>query len=134
MILLDTNVLSELARPRPEPRVIAWIERQPALAVSAVTLEELAFGIARAPASKRPKLAAWLGALLGADLDIFDVTREVAFVAGDLRGRRAAKGRRVAQADMLIAATAAVRRVPLATRNTRDFAGCGVTLIDPFSG
>ncbi len=58
----------------------------------------------------------------------------MARAAGELRAAREATGRRVAQADMLIAATAVIHGFTLATRNTRDVAGCGVALIDPFAG
>jgi len=57
---------------------------------------------------------------------------EVALAAGRLRARRETKGRPVAQADMLIAASALVRGITLVTRNVSDFEGCGIALLDPF--
>jgi len=57
---------------------------------------------------------------------------QAARASGELRATREARGRRVAQADMLIAAIALTHGLTLATRNTRDFEGCGVAVIDPF--
>jgi len=132
MYLVDTNVLSELARPRPAAAVVEWLEHEDAIAISVITLEELAYGIARAPASRGSKLAAWLEAMLQAIDRVLDVTPAVARAAGELRAAREAAGRRVAQADMLICATALVNGLSLATRNVGDFDGCGVIVVDPF--
>ena len=129
MYLVDTNVLSELPRPRPEPRVVRWLEAQDAIVISVVSVEELVFGVARAPSARRTKLNRWLDSLLDAAAQVLDVTPRVARAAGELRAAREAAGRRVAQADMLIAATALVHGLTLATRNTRDFGGCGVAVL-----
>ncbi len=131
MYLVDTNVLSELPRPRPEPAVLRWLQQQRAIVVSAVSVEELAFGVARAPAGRRPKLTRWLDGLLES-AEIVDVSMTIARAAGELRAARESAGRRVAQADMLIAATALVRGLTLATRNVPDFEGSGVALLNPF--
>jgi predicted nucleic acid-binding protein len=64
---------------------------------------------------------------------VLDVTPAVARASGELRAVREAQGRRVAMADMLIAATALTHGLTLVTRNLRDFEGCGVTLVDPFA-
>ncbi len=131
-MLVDTNVLSELPRPRPNAKVVAWFAGQEAIHVSVVTLEELAFGIARAPPASRSRLVRWLDAFLGARPIVLDVTAAIARASGELRATREAKGRRVAQADMLIAATALTHGLTLVTRNGRDFEGCGVAVVDPF--
>lgn len=132
MYLVDTNVLSELPRPRPSARVLRWLHLQSTVAISVVSVEELTFGVARAPSLQQVKVLAWRDRLLeGARL--LDVTPEIARSAGELRAAREARGRRVAQADMLIAATAIIHGLTLATRNTRDFDACGVTLLDPFA-
>lgn len=131
-MLVDTNVLSELPRPRPHPKVLRWLESLERIHISVVTLEELAFGVARAPAGARSRLAQWLDLLLESKPVLLDVTAAVARASGELRAARQAHGRRVAQADMLIAATALTHGLTLATRNTRDFEACGVTVIDPF--
>jgi toxin FitB len=132
--LLDTNVISELPRRRPSANVLAWVRELERIAVSAVTLEELIFGVERAPASQRVKLRQWFDRSLELPPVVLPVDDRVALRAGSLRAGRANLGRAVAQADMLIAATASVSGLVLATRNVRDFEGCGVTLFDPFRG
>lgn len=134
-MLIDTNVLSELARPRPNQAVVTWLAAQRRIHLSVVTLEELTFGVARATPStgaSATRLSKWLDALLAARPIVLDVTSTVSRASGELRAAREARGRRVAMADMLIAATALTHGLTLATRNVRDFEGCGVTLFDPF--
>ena len=130
MHLVDTNVLSELARPRPSAAVLAWMERETSVAVSVITVEELAFGVSRAPANRRLKLARWLESMVSI-VEVLDVTAPIARAAGELRATRESAGRPVAQADMLICATALVHGLTLATRNVDDFEGCGVVVVDP---
>ena len=132
-MLVDTNVLSELPRSRPNPNVLAWFAAQETIHLSAVTLEELTFGVARSAPASRPKLGRWLEALLESRPIILEVNSAVARASGELRAERESRGRRVAQADMLIAATALIHGLTLATRNTRDFDGCGVLLVNPFA-
>ena len=131
MYLLDTNVLSELARPRPNLKTLAWVEALESIAISAITVEEIAFGIARAQPARRVKLAVWFDKIFES-VDVHDVTQAIARASAELRAARAVAGRPVAQADMLIAATALIHGLTLATRNVGDFADCGVTLFDPF--
>jgi predicted nucleic acid-binding protein len=131
-MLVDTNVLSELPRPRPSAEVVAWFAAQETIHLSVVTLEELAFGIARALPAARSRLVRWLAALLDARPIVLDVTNSIARASGELRAARQARGRRVAQADMLIAATALIHGLTLVTRNERDFDGCGVAIVNPF--
>lgn len=130
--LVDTNVLSELPRPRPNANVLRWLEGQGGLMLSVVTIEELAFGVARTRPAMRRRLGRWLEELIAAADHTFDVTPAIARASGELRAAREGAGRRVAHADMLIAATALVHGLPLATRNTRDFQGCGIVLVNPF--
>lgn len=133
MYLVDTNVLSELTRPRPNRHAVEWLQRQTAIVVSVITIEELAFGVARAPAARRRVLQRWLEEVSGSAALRLDVTEPIARAAADLRAAREAAGRRVTQADMLIAATALLHGLGLATRNARDFAGCGIHVVDPFA-
>lgn len=129
--LADTNVVSELVRPRPHAKVVRWFAEQEGFLLSAISVEEIAFGTHRAPSARRAKLEAWLDGLV-ATYEVVPVTSEIARLAGGLRATREAKGRRVTSADMLIAASARRHRLTLVTRNVNDFAGCGVELVNPF--
>ena len=131
--VVDTNVISELARPTPNRGVLQWFGTQSTIAMSAISIEELAYGIARARVSERRRLTPWFEALLAIPAEVLAVDERVARVAGELRAARERAGRTVAQADMLIAATALVAGRTLVTRNTRDFEGCGVAIFDPFA-
>ena len=131
--LVDTNVLSETVRARPNPGVLRWLAAHPSFAISAITLEELAFGIERQSGRRRATLYEWLDRLCAEPAPtIVAVDAEIGLAAGRLRARRERKGRPVAQADMLIGATALTRGLTLVTRNTADFEDCGIALIDPF--
>jgi predicted nucleic acid-binding protein len=133
-VLVDTNVLSETVRARPNPGVLRWLAAHPSFAISAITLEELAFGIERLAGKRRAQMYEWLERLRSDPPPLLvPVDAEVALVAGRLRARRERKGRPVAQADMLIAASALIRGLTLVTRNVADFEGCGIALIDPFA-
>lgn len=129
-ILVDTNVLSELARPRPNPRVVDWAGGLSTVILSMVTVEEVFFGLSAKP---NPRIERWFEEFLDSDCKILEVTTPIARHAGVLRGQLAKRGRPRPQADMLIAATAALHGLTLATRNERDFKSCGVTVVNPFA-
>jgi predicted nucleic acid-binding protein len=128
--LCDTNVLSELVRREPDAGVLAWAAGRSGIAISVITVEEIACGLAARP---NPRVEAALGALLLEQCTVLDVTEAVAARAGRLRGELRRRGVARTQADMLIAATALEHRMPLVTRNVRDFEGLGVALLNPFS-
>lgn len=130
MDLLDRNVLSELSRPRPSSRVLAWIGDQTKIAISVVTIEEIHFGLSARP---NPRVLSLFAAFVNEHCIVLPVTEEIARLAGEMRGRLRSRGAQRSQTDMLIAATARVHEMRLATRNVRDFAGCGITVVDPFS-
>ena len=136
MIVLDTNVLSEEMKPVPEPSVHDWLSRQNPLELftTAVTEAEIIFGVATLPDGKRKRAldaAAQriLGLLAGRILP-FDsaAAREFAQIVAD---RRRA-GRPIEDFDAQIAAVTRSRGMTLATRDVQDFAGTGVTLVDPW--
>lgn len=129
MYLCDTNVLSELAKSRPNPGVVSWLDSVGKLNLSVITVEELYFGLSWRP---NPRIAAWLDTLL-ADCNILPVTTQIAREAGELRGSLQALGKPRTQSDLLIAATARHHAYVLATRNVRDFTDCGVSVLDPFA-
>jgi predicted nucleic acid-binding protein len=132
MYLIDTNVVSELPRRRPHPAALAWLASQTTLTMSAVTVEELCYGVARAGSEQRKRLAEWLDRLLAIPPEILPVDERVARAAGSLRAERASAGVIMAQADALVAGTARVTGRVLVTRNVRHFEGCGVALLNPF--
>ena len=127
--LVDTNVLSELARPRPHAGVVSWADALDGFAISVITLDEISFGLALKP---NVRVERWFAAFVETFCRVLDVTGPIARHAGILRGQLATRGRARTQADMLIAATAAQHGLTLATRNQKDFDGCGVALFDPF--
>ena len=137
MILLDTNVISEIMRPVPEPSVISWLSRQPRedLSLCAVTVAEIRYGILRLPAGKR-RNALWTAfdALL-ADTFLCEALPfhvETAEIFARLKAGRYSAGYNDATMDLMIAAIALTHNATLATRNTRDFEGFGVELVNPW--
>lgn len=137
MILVDTNVVSELMRPKPAPEVLAWFAGQdvPALFLSTISEAELRAGAAYLPAGRRrDSLVAAIDAMVAEDFAgrvlAFDsaAARSYAVIAAS---RRAA-GRPIAEADCQIAAIAHAHGAAVATRNVADFLGCSLTVIDPW--
>jgi predicted nucleic acid-binding protein len=129
-VLVDTNVISELMRPRPAQRVLAWAAKQERFSLSVVTVEELQFGLSAKPSAR---MDAWLERFVERHCEVLPVTYEIARRCGAMRAAHRLEGRPRTQADMLIAATAWEHRLPLATRNRADFHGCGIRIVDPFA-
>lgn len=136
MIAVDTNVLSELMRPEPEPRVIEWLRKNATLvALPTIAIGELRYGVARLPTGRRKtSLVEALDTLVdrfaGALIN-YDVL--AANACGDILAVAEAAGRPMSLADAQIAACARVARASLATRNVQDFATTGLVLINPWS-
>ena len=132
--LVDTNVVSELVRPKPAMSVVAFVERTSGLHLSVVSLHELAYGADRAPDSKRrAKLTAWLSGLRQSFSDrIVAVDAGIAERAGRIRAAADALGRPADPLDAVIAATALERNLKLATRNVDDFRHLGPDLVNPW--
>lgn len=135
MILLDTNVLSELTRPRPAPQVVAWLEEnEPLLALPTIALAELRYGIARLPAGRRQSslLQFWnmtRDRFLGR---IFSFDERAAQAYGDIVAAAERAGTPLNVADGLIAAIAIVHGMRIATRDTGDFEVAGAPLVNPW--
>ncbi|MBV9432638.1 MAG: type II toxin-antitoxin system VapC family toxin [Hyphomicrobiales bacterium] len=137
MILLDTNVLSELMRPAPEPTVVGWVEAQSStsLFISAVTEAELRFGLALLRDGKRrDRLAQAIEGLLAEDFGgrILPFDSPAAFAYARIASKRRAAGRPISQFDAQIASVAVSHNAILATRNLGDFEACGVQLVNPW--
>ena len=136
--LLDTNVVSEWTKPRPDPQVVAWLAAvdEDRLLLSVITLAELRNGVASLPPSRRrEQLDTWLsyelrdrfaGRLLPIDAAIADQW-------GSITAAAKAMGRTIHAMDALLAASAFVHELTLVTRDQSDFEGVGIALFCPWS-
>jgi predicted nucleic acid-binding protein len=132
--LVDANVLSEATKAAPSEAVVDWLRRhEHVVAVNAVVLGELEFGILLLPSGRRRKrLESWFLNVVEI-LPVLDMDRETARVWAALLARLRKKGRAMPLKDSLIAASALQHGLAVATRNSGDFAHCGVKLVDPFA-
>jgi predicted nucleic acid-binding protein len=138
VILLDTNVLSEMMRSRPAPVVISWLDAYPPEDVwtTSVSVFEVRFGLALMPDGRRRRdLADAFEALLETDLQgrVASVDVAAADAAATLAADRRRIGRSVDFRDTLIAGVAVARRAGVATRNVRHFQDIGISVIDPWA-
>ncbi|MDA3949659.1 MAG: PIN domain-containing protein [Spirochaeta sp.] len=127
--LLDTNIISEVMRKRPDEGVNDWFRTLERVSTSVICLEELIFGLRRRQAYAKE---AWLRRMLTDVGVVLPVTDSAAQWSGERRAMLEAQGTPVHQADALIAACAWEHSMVLATRNTRDFSGYGIALFNPF--
>lgn len=137
MIVLDTNVLSEILAPNPSPNVLAWLAAQPAAAVftTAVTEAEILYGLALLPDGRRRQaLEAAVRPIFSEDLAgrVLAFDREAAASYAAIAARRRALGRPISQFDAQIAAIAVSRGASIATRNVADFTETGATVVNPW--
>lgn len=137
MILLDTNVISELMRPKPEPRVLAWANclDPEAVAITAMNEAEILHGLARLPAGERQLQLQQSWEELVNELfrgRILPFTSEAAHWYAAVLRQRERLARPMATADAVIAATALTHGVALATRNVDDFKGIDLMVINPW--
>ena len=139
--LVDTCVLSELAKRRPNPNVVRWMERHRAdgqFFVSAVTIGEIMEGIESLPPEdkSRQKLAKWFKSGI---LDVYKDSivafdRDVALKWGEIKGRTNQMGKVRPDLDAQIAATALVHDMTVLTRNVADMEHTGARTVNPFNG
>jgi predicted nucleic acid-binding protein len=133
--LVDTNVLSELAKPKPEPLVVAWLRaHEPDLYLSTITIGELRRGIESLPAGKRKTaLQSWFTDLCKRmEGRILSFNTSTAHIWGQKMAAWDKKGTPVASLDSQIAATANRHNLTVVTRNVSDFKNTGVKLFNPF--
>ena len=133
--LIDTNVFSELAKPKPDPQVAAWLrENEPNLYVSTITIGELRRGVERLPDGvRKSKLRHWLisicecmkGRVLG-------FNTSTAHVWGQMKAQWDSAGVVVPTLDSQIAAIAKKHGLTVVTRNTSDYSRTGVKVMNPF--
>lgn len=136
MIVLDTNVVSELMRASPAAAVASWVRQQErgSLVTTAITIAEIRYGLVRLPAGRRTRqlretaeevLAAFPSQVLPFD-------QAAAVLYGDIAAARERIGRPIDAFDAQIAAISRAHRARLATRNTKDFDETGIRLVDPW--
>jgi predicted nucleic acid-binding protein len=137
MIVLDTNVISEVWKIEPNPGVLSWLDNQniETLFLTAITVAELRFGIAAMPKGKKRSnynirleqdvLAAFDGRVLS-----FDLASSNAY--GELIARARTRGKAISKADGYIAAIAAAKNLIVATRDTSPFKAAGLKVINPW--
>ena len=138
MIIIDTNVISELLRPTPEPAVEAWLGEQDGLSIylTAISEAELRYGVAIMTSGKRRDgLGIAIDRILRDDMAgrILPFDSAAARAYADIAASRRSAGKPISQADCQIAAIARAHNAPVATRNTPDFEGCGIDLINPWT-
>jgi toxin FitB len=138
MILVDTNVISELWKIAPDPAVMSWIDSQviETLCLSAITVAELRFGIALIPPGKRQSifqarleeevLPAFSGRVFA-----FDLNASQAYAS--LMARAKSAGQAISHADAYIAATATAHSLTVATRDVAPFKAAGVPVLNPWT-
>lgn len=134
--LLDTNVISEAMKPRPEPGVVSWLAAldEDQVYLSVVTLTELRYGVERlAMGARRKRLDAWLRLELPERFEgkILPVDSVIADACGRLVARSESLGRPIEPRDAFIAATAEVHRLTLVTRNAPDFQAVVKNVMNP---
>lgn len=137
MIVLDTNVLSETLKPLPNGAVVAWMASQPrsTLFTTTVVEAEILYGVELlADSARKTQLQAALKAIFSEDLSgqVIPFDRDCAEAYAAIAANRKRSGQPISQFDAMIAAAAASRGASLATRNQRDFADCGIRLINPW--
>jgi toxin FitB len=138
MIVLDTNVLSEILRPTPDDPVLAWLAGQPrsSLFTTTITEAELLYGVHLLPDSHRKAVLnravseVFLSDFAGHVLE-FDSDAAAAYA--EISASRKSMGRPISQFDASIAGIARSRGASVATRNVKDFCDCGVDVINPWA-
>ena len=137
MILLDTNVLSELMRPTPSAKVVGWIEARPRsrLGITAITQAEILYGIELLPKGRRKSgLLAAAQTMFLEDFRgrVFPFNSDAAHAFAKISAARHTQGKPISQLDAQIAAIVQTLGAELATRNVTDFEGCGIKLLNPW--
>ncbi|MEA4943534.1 MAG: type II toxin-antitoxin system VapC family toxin [Propionicimonas sp.] len=138
MIVLDTNVVSEILKPEPDPRVVAWLkELTDDVSITAITLAELLAGLRRLPDGRRKaELSAGVDRALRPYRDsraILAFDDDAANHYADVLILREKAGRPISMADAQIAAICRVHHAVCATRNMRDFQHTGVVVVNPWT-
>jgi len=137
VIVLDTNVVSESIRPVPNENVMRWlVEHASELAITAVTVAELSLSLELLPeGQRRTVLRHHLGMVLDNYRDrVLDFDWQAGWCYGEVVAQRRVIGRPITTEDGMIAAICLGQAMPLATRHVKNFAGLGLTLVNPWDG
>ncbi len=139
MIILDTNVLSELIRPKPDRVVVGWVSSRPSssLFTTTVTEAEILYSLYLMPPGKRHRdLEEAIRDMFTIDLAgrVLPFDEASAYAYADIAVSRRQAGQPITQFDAQIAAIARSRDASVATRNVSDFEGCGIDVINPWQG
>jgi toxin FitB len=132
--LIDTNIISELARKKPDSGVVKFLGETPRLLVSTMLFHELGYGVETAARDQKMRLTVFITAMrerFGAKA--IAVTLEIAETAGKLRAFEKKAGRVLTVSDSIMAATAMVKGANLVTRNVKDFAKLELRVVNPFT-
>jgi predicted nucleic acid-binding protein len=138
MIVLDTNVLSEVLRPSPDTSVLDWFAKQPraSLFTTTVTRGEILYGIRLLSDGKRRR-GLWDAAvkIFSDDLagQVLSFDNDAADMYAEIAASRRSVGKPISQFDAMIFAMARSRGASLATRNVKDFDDCGVEVVNPWA-
>ena len=132
MYLLDTNIISELTKPKPNSKVVEWIMKQDELCFSVVTYHEIRYGINRAKKEQKKKLETWWNEFLNFGPIFVPIDVEIANLSSVVRSKSESKGKQMSLADSLILATSIYKNKTLVTRNISDFENSGVSLLNLF--
>jgi hypothetical protein len=128
MILLDTNIISEMMKPAPDPKVVRWLDQQETteLFISTITIGEIAYGLT--------SLEKFFYHVIREAFEyrILSFDEVAAHLYGIVMAQRRQKGKPLSMADGQIAAIARAHNCALATRNIKDFTGCELELLNPF--
>ena len=138
MIILDTNIVSELMREQPSPSVTEWIQSfdPNQFTITAITVAEIMRGLAHIPEGKRRRkleqsFYGFIHDAFSSKILAFD--EQAALLYGDISAAREKKGLSVDPVDLMITAIAKYHNATIATRNVKDFEACGVKLINPWN-
>ncbi len=137
MIVLDTNVLSELMRPKPDRTVVAWVSARPTVSLftTSITQAEVLHGIMLLPAGRRRSgLQSAAEVMFGEDFAgrVLGFGHDAALPYAEIASERRRAGRPISHFDAQIAAITRACGARLATRNVADFDGCGIDVLDPW--
>jgi len=127
--LFDTNAISEAMKRKPNLEVRQLIDKQTPVLMSVISVEEIYYGLSYKDAHQKQT---WFKNFIKYRCEVLPVSIEIVQQCGIWRGRFRQQGITRSQADLLIGATALIHDLILVTRNTKDFDGCGIELLNPF--